>query len=89
MMNILDNKLTDQQKELACKVLKTLRLDHLKVMAEGETLHFIQDRRVVHIPLSLIVKEQWADIRFLCRSILKPEPAVWNHTNLHRPFESY
>ena len=88
-MNILDSKLTKQQKEMACRILETFQLDNFKVTLKDQVLHFIQDRRVVHVPLSLILKENWADIRFLFRSILQSNPSVWNHEDLHIPSESY
>ena len=88
-MNILDDQLTEQQKKMACKILDAFHLDNFKVIIKDQVLHFIQDRRVVHIPLSLISKESWTDIRFLFRSILKSNPSVWNHEDPHIPFESY
>ena len=88
-MNSLDRQMTKQQKEMACKVLDAFQLDKFKVIAKDQNLHFIQDRRVVHIPLPLIVEEKWADIRFLFRSILQPGPSVWNQEDLNIPSESY
>ena len=88
-MNRLDSQMTEQQKKMACKILDTFQLDKFKVIAKDQHLHFIQDRRVVHIPLSLILNEKWTDIRFLFRSILQPCPSVWNQKDLHIPFESY
>ena len=89
LVNTLDSHMTKQQKEMACKILDAFKLDKFKVIAKDQYLHFIQDRRVVHIPLSLISKEKWADIRFLFRSILQSGPSVWNQENPHMPFESY
>ena len=88
-MNVLDEQLTQEQKDLACKVLNTLNLDGMKVLFKDRHLHFIQDRRAVYISMDLILKDQWADIRFLFRSILQPGPSVWNHEASDRPFESY
>ena len=88
-MNILDNYMTKQQKEMACKILDALKLDNFKIIAKDQNLHFIQDRRVVHVPFSLITKGKWADIRFLFRSILQPGPSIWNQKDPHIPFESY
>ena len=88
-MNILDKTLTEEQKTMACKVLDVLKLDNLKVIVKNQEMYFIQDRRVVHIPLSLIVNENWTDIRFLFRSILKSQPSIWNHEASYVPYESY
>ena len=88
-MNSLDSQMTKQQKEMACKVLDAFQLDKFKVIVKDQNLHFIQDRRVVRIPLSLISEEKWADIRFLFRSILQSSPSVWNQEDINLPFESY
>ena len=88
-MNVLDHRLTHKQKDLACKVLTALKLDDIKVIAKDKYLHFIQNRQVVHVPVDLILKGSWADIRFLFRSILQSGPSVWNHEVPDMPFESY
>ena len=88
-MNSLDSQMTKQQKEMACKVLDAFQLDKFKVIVKDQNLHFIQDRRVVRTPLSLISEEKWADIRFLFRSILQSGPSVWNQEDINLPFESY
>ena len=88
-VNFLDKALTEEQKKMACQVLDVLQLDNLKVMIKDQEMYFIQDRRVVHIPLSLIADENWADIRFLFRSILESDPPVWNHEASYIPHESY
>lgn len=88
-MNVLDAQLTEQQQALASQVLEALQLDNMKVVAKDQSLHFIQDRRAIHVPLSLIQQARWPDIRFLFRSILQSGPSVWNHEAPHIPFESY
>ncbi len=78
MSNILDQNLTEDQKSLALKVLEELELDGMRVLFKEEVLYFIQDRRVVHVPLHLIESGSWSDIRFLFRAILGSAPPVWN-----------
>ena len=85
-MNILDSKLTKQQKEITCRILDTLQLDNFKVTLKDQVLHFIQDRRVVHVPLSLILKESWAIFDFFLDLFCNLIHLYWNHEDFTYPF---
>lgn len=41
-------------------------------------ISFTLDRRVVDIPLVLLERQAWGDIRFLFRAILQSAPSQWN-----------
>jgi hypothetical protein len=73
-----DPRLTEDQKKLAQAVVEELEIGNFRITMKGDEFHFIQDRRIVHVPERLIKEGLWADIRFLFRAILGSSPSFWN-----------
>ncbi len=80
MSVVIDSKMPIAQQEQARLVVTELRLDNLEVTLEKSLLVFTQDRRVVSVPVDLIEKKDWADIRFLFRAILESPNSLWNRS---------
>lgn len=76
----LDSKMPQAQQEQAKKIIQEFLLDDLKVHYDeaGSSLVFEKDRRVVSVPVVLIEKEEWKDIRFLFRATLGSANSLWN-----------
>ncbi len=82
MLTLIDSKMSQEQQELAKKVLVELNVGGFQVHfdSNAKSLVFEKDRRVVSVPVRLIEKSQWADIRFLFRAILGSENSLWNRS---------
>lgn len=80
MLTLIDSKMPTEQQEQAKKIIQELNVSGLRVRFDSKikALIFEKDRRVVTVPLTLIEKESWADIRFLFRAILNAENSLWN-----------
>ena len=80
MPNLIDSKMPEKQQDQAKRILQELKVDDLTVHFDEKTklLVFERDRRVVSVPIKLIENELWSDIRFLFRSTLNPQNALWN-----------
>ncbi|MCB0393762.1 MAG: hypothetical protein KDD25_04355 [Bdellovibrionales bacterium] len=75
---VFDSHLTEEQKNLAQIVVEELGLNNLNILYKEPNLHFVQDRRVVHVPLNLVRSGSWSEIRYLFRAVLGSSPSAWN-----------
>jgi len=79
--------MTPEQKTKAQLILEEMNregqvLPDLMVSYEesNKAIKFQRDRRIATIPDAIVDKKAWSDVRFLFRSCLGKDPAVWNHT---------
>ena len=77
---VIDKKLSDIQAEMALRVVNSLNLRdyNLEIMVDNDILLFTKGRFVVRVPIDMIKKEAWSDIRFLFKSVLESSPLVFN-----------
>ncbi len=77
---VVDKKLNDIQVEMAQRVIDSLNLKdyNLEIMVDNNILLFTKGRFVVRVPIDMIKKEAWSDIRFLFKSVLESSPLVFN-----------
>jgi hypothetical protein len=80
--NWFDPSLSPELRQKAEHIIDELQLGgaYLRVRFNQKLnqLTFTQDRRVVDIPLVLLERGAWADIRFLFRAVLESAPSHWN-----------
>lgn len=80
--NWFDPSMPSDVRSQAQKIINELSLTQafLRVRYNDrlKQITFTQDRRVVDVPLVLIDKGAWSDIRFLFRAVLDAAPSQWN-----------
>ena len=77
---VVDKKLNDTQVEMVHRVIDSLNLKdyNLEIMVDNNILLFTKGRFVVRVPIDMIKKEAWSDIRFLFKAVLGSSPLVFN-----------
>lgn len=79
-MNWIDPEMPAEIQNLANKVLAQFEVQGLRVRYNEslKQISFTQDRRVADIPIALIERNQWNDIRFLFHAVFDSAPSSWN-----------
>lgn len=80
MANKLDSKMSVLHQDYARRIIQEFSLDNLTVtyIEKTDSLSFVQDRRVVSVPIRLLENNAWGDIRFLFRATLEAPNSLWN-----------
>jgi len=91
--NWFDPALSNDHKAKAETVLQELMLQkaflRVRFDQEVKALTFTQDRRVVEVPIVLIEKAKWSEIRYLFRAILESAPSQWNYSADKNDWSAY
>jgi hypothetical protein len=80
--NWFDPNMPQDKRNKAEQIVEELGLQQMYLrIRSNEKLNlitFTQDRRVVEVPVVLLDKKAWSDIRFLFRAVLESAPSQWN-----------